>query len=418
VVIPEILSLSCPKRIAVFLPIQMPISNPLVHLTVTGKHSPIQDRLAKSRNKMLIPQLESKWSVVAGVLATAFVLTMMAAGARPLSAQTPPHAASNAPQSDSDVSHPVDRSQDQDQESTETLKVNVEVVQLFFNVKDKHGALIPHLNKTDFDIFEDSKQQTIKYFKAETDLPLTLGIMIDTSGSQLRVLDMEKEVGASFLENILRKKDEAFVISFDVDVNLMQDFTNSANKLRHALNEAKINTGGVGCSGGPIGPQGPIPCSSSGPRGTALYDAVYLASHDELSHEVGRKAMILLTDGEDQGSRLKIKDAIEAAQKADTICYVLLIEDKQFHYGYGEGEMKKLTQETGGRMIAVGNKVEKLRKAFDEIAEELRSQYDLGYTSSNANRDGGFRKVEVKPKQGDYKIQARSGYYAVGKGQE
>ncbi len=372
---------------------------------------------------MLIPQLESKWSVVAGVLATAFVLTMMAAGARPLSAQTPPHAASNAPQSDSDVSHPVDRSQDQDQESTETLKVNVEVVQLFFNVKDKHGALIPHLNKTDFDIFEDSKQQTIKYFKAETDLPLTLGIMIDTSGSQRYVLDMEKEVGASFLESILRNKDEAFVISFDVDVNLMQDFTNSAGKLRHALNEAKINTGGVGCSGGPIGPQGPIPCSASGMRGTALYDAVYLASHDMLSHEVGRKAMILLTDGEDEGSRLKIKDAIEAAQKSDAICYVLLIADRGF-YGYGgigysgDSAMRKLTQETGGRMIEVGNKVEKLRKAFDEIAEELRSQYNLGYTSSNANRDGGFRKVEIKPKQGDYKIQARSGYYAVGKGQE
>ena len=108
---------------------------------------------------------------------------------------------------------------------------------------------------------------------------------------------------------------------------------------------------------GPIGPQGPIPCSSTGPRGTALYDAVYLASHDELSHEVGRKAMILLTDGEDQGSRLKIKDAIEAAQKADAICYVLLIADRGF-YGFGgysgDSEMRKLTQETGGRMIEVG----------------------------------------------------------------
>jgi VWFA-related protein len=310
-----------------------------------------------------------------------------------------------------------DQAQSQTDDTTTTLKVNVEVVQLFFNVKDKHGALIPNLNKDNFDIFEDGKQQSIKYFKAESDLPLTLGILIDSSGSQQRVLDMEKEVGASFLENILRTKDEAFVISFDVDINLLQDFTNSVSRLRHALNEARINTGGVSCAGGPIGPQGPIPCSASGPRGTALYDAVYLASHDELSHEVGRKAMVLLTDGQDEGSKLKIKDAIEAAQKADAICYVLLIADRGF-YGFGGGysgdsEMKKLTQETGGRVIEVGNKIDKLRQAFDQIAQELRSQYNIGYTPTNTVRDGGFRKVEIKSKQGEYKIQSRSGYYAV-----
>jgi VWFA-related protein len=310
-----------------------------------------------------------------------------------------------------------DQAQSQTDDTTTTLKVNVEVVQLFFNVKDKHGALIPNLNKDNFDIFEDGKQQSIKYFKAESDLPLTLGILIDSSGSQQRVLDMEKEVGASFLENILRTKDEAFVISFDVDINLLQDFTNSVSRLRHALNEARINTGGVSCAGGPIGPQGPIPCSASGPRGTALYDAVYLASHDELSHEVGRKAMVLLTDGQDEGSKLKIKDAIEAAQKADAICYVLLIADRGF-YGFGGGysgdsEMKKLTQETGGRVIEVGNKIDKLRQAFDQIAQELRSQYNIGYTPTNTVRDGGFRKVEIKSKQAEYKIQSRSGYYAI-----
>jgi VWFA-related protein len=307
----------------------------------------------------------------------------------------------------------TDQSQDQ---SMETLKVNVDVVQLFFNVKDKHGALIPNLNKDNFQLFEDGHPQVIKYFKAESDLPLTLGILIDSSGSQQRVLEMEKEVGSSFLENILRQKDEAFIISFDVDITLLQDFTNSVSRLRHALNEAKINTGGVGCATGPMGPQGPIPCPSTGPRGTALYDAVYLASHDEFSHEVGRKAMILLTDGDDQGSRLKIRDAIEAAQKADTICYVLLIADRGF-YGFGgysgDAEMRKLTQETGGRVIEVGNKIEKLRKAFDQISEELRSQYNVGYVPSNNVRDGSFRKVEIKPKDSNYKVQARSGYYAT-----
>jgi len=168
-------------------------------------------------------------------------------------------------------------------------------VQLFFNVKDKHGALIPSLNKDNFDLLERRTGADHQVLQSRIDLPLTLGILIDSSGSQMRVLDMEKEVGGSFLETTLRGKDEAFVISFDVDINLLQDFTSSLSRLKHALNEAKINTGGVGCSGGPIGPQGPIPCSSTGPRGTALYDAVYLASHDEFSHEVGRKAMILLT---------------------------------------------------------------------------------------------------------------------------
>src|SRR5271167_1623394 len=358
------------------------------------------------------PCLATDWFTLTWfTLVTLFLLTTLSLAT---AAQNPPAPAPTSPA----VPSPNSKDQSQDQ-SLETLKINVEVVQLFFNVKDKHGALIPNLTKDNFDLFEDGKPQTIKYFKAESDLPLTIGMLIDSSGSQQRVLEMEKEVGGSFLESTLRPKDEAFVISFDVDITLLQDFTNSVSRLKRALNEAKINTGGVGCGGGPIGPQGPIPCSSTGPRGTALYDAVYLASHDELSHEVGRKAMVLLTDGEDEGSKLSIKDAIEAAQKADAICYVLLIADRAFYgmgggFGYnGDSEMKKLTQETGGRMIEVGNKVEKLRQAFDQISQELRSQYNAGYVPTNTTRDGSFRKVEIKPKQGDYKIQARSGYYAT-----
>jgi VWFA-related protein len=388
----------------------MPNRAALVHLTITAHYS-LQDRLAKSQEK-LMPNPVRKFRGFASALALALAVSFIAQNSMGQDS-TPSPSASQAPDSNS-------RAQSQDQ-SVETLKVNVEVVQLFFNVKDKRGALIPNLNKDNFDLFEDGKAQVIKYFKAESDLPLTLGILIDSSGSQMRVLDMEKEVGASFLENTLRPKDEAFVISFDVDINLLQDFTNSVSRLRHALNEAKINTGGVSCSGGPVGPQGPIPCSSTGPRGTALYDAVYLASHDEFSHEVGRKAMILLTDGEDQGSKLKIRDAIEAAQKADAICYVLLIADRGF-YGFGgysgDSEMRKLTLETGGRVIEVGNKIDKLRQAFDQISQELRSQYNIGYVPTNTVRDGSFRKVEIKPKQHDYKIQARSGYYATARHEE
>src|SRR3954451_3730088 len=145
-------------------------------------------------------------------------------------------------------------------QSVDTLKVNVDVVQLFFNVKDKKGGLIPNLAKDDFQISEDGKPQTIKYFTAESNLPLTLGILIDASGSQARVLDMEKEVGGNFLSEILREKDEAFVISFDVTVDLLQDFTNSVHRLKAAMNSAKINTGGGGGSIGGLG-GGPFPTS-------------------------------------------------------------------------------------------------------------------------------------------------------------
>jgi VWFA-related protein len=325
-----------------------------------------------------------------------------------------------AQQSASSPDHSQDqKSQDQDQDqSAATLKINVNVVQLFFNVKDKKGALIPSLTKDDFQILEDGKPQTIKYFAAESNLPLTLGILIDSSGSQARVLDMEKQVGGDFLSQILREKDLAFVLSFDVQAELLQDFTSSVHSLKAALNTARINTAG-GSGGGIPGLGGGTIPTIGAPKGTVLYDAVYLASHDELAQQVGRKAMILLTDGEDQGSQLKIKDAIEAAQKSDSIVYVLLCADRGFYGAFGgysgDSEMKKLTQETGGRVIEVGNKLDKLKAGFDQIATELRSQYNIGYSSTNAQLDGTFRKVEIHASNKDYKIQSRSGYYAVPK---
>jgi VWFA-related protein len=307
------------------------------------------------------------------------------------------------------------------EKSDETIRTNVNVVGVFFNVKDKHGALIPNQTKDDFEVSEDGKPQTIKYFTAESNLPLTLGIMIDTSGSQLRVLDMEKEVGGAFLKQILTDKDEAYVMDFDVESELVQDYTRDVHRLQAALNKVKINSGvSSGGSGIPGLGQGPVPVHNA--PGTVLYDAVYLSAHDMLSKEVGRKAMILLTDGEDEGSKLKIRDAIEAAQKADSIVYVLLCADRGGYYSAGmsysgEGEMRKLTEATGGRVINVGNKFDKMREAFDQIAAELRSQYNIGYTSTNTVMDGGYRKLEIKSKQG-YKIQTRAGYYATSRKKE
>ena len=329
-------------------------------------------------------------------------------------AQLPPPPVPRMPLPPPGTEQPKDETPPDDQ-PVKTFKVGVDVVQLFFNVKDKKGGLISDQTKDNFQLLEDGKPQTIKYFSANSDLPLTLGILIDTSLSQEAVLGAEQEVGGAFLKDVMREKDMAFVMSFDVRADLLQDFTNSNRELRAALNKARINTGGNAAASIPGIGSGPVPTANR-MKGTVLYDAVYLASHDELSQQVGRKAMILLTDGEDFGSQLKIRDAIEAAQKADSICYVLLVADRGFYagsgFGYtGAGEMEKLTKETGGRMIEVGSKIEKLREAFDQISRELRSQYSVGYTPTNPNRDGGFRKVEIRSTNG-YKVQARAGYYA------
>jgi VWFA-related protein len=305
------------------------------------------------------------------------------------------------------------QSQQQSDDNLQTFKAQVNVVNLFFNVKDKHGMLIPNLTKEDFQIFEDGKPQTIKYFSAESHEPLTLGIMIDTSASQTRVLDIEQQACAEFLHQVLNAKDLAFVINFDVDVDLDQDFTNNIRDLTRALNKMQIN---AGVGGGPPGlGGGPVPTT---PRGTLLYDAIYLGADEKLKNEVGRKAMIIFTDGEDQGSRLRVQDAIEAAQKADTICYVILIADRGFYGGFGysgDSDMRKLAEATGGRVIEVGNKQDKLRQAFDQIQNELRSQYNIGYSATNAKLDGTYRKIQVKAKGGDDKVQARQGYYAMAK---
>ncbi len=301
-----------------------------------------------------------------------------------------------------------------DQEQAPTFKVDVNVVNLYFNVKDKHGALIPDLKKEDFQVTEDGTPQKIKYYSTDSQQPLTLGILIDCSGSQQRVLPMTQEIGSQFVKEVIRPKDEAFVISFDIQVELLQDFTNDTPRLQRALHKTRINTGG-GSYGVPGIGQGPVPVQD--PKGTLLYDAIYLASDEKLKQEVGRKALIILTDGEDQGSRTKLREAIEAAQKSDAIVYVIFEADRSGNFGfsgYGKGEMKRIAEETGGRVVDVGDNPKKLKEAFDQISNELRSQYYIGYTPSNQKKDGSYRKVEVKPVNKDFKIQARKGYYAPG----
>src|SRR5271155_1321118 len=315
------------------------------------------------------------------------------------------------------VSNAPDTTKQDDALPTTTLKVNVNLVSNYFSVRDKHNGLVSTLTKQDCTIFEDKVPQTIKNWGAETDQPLTLGILINPSGTQQTVLPLEQETGGAFLKRVLRSKDEAFLVSFDVDVDLLEDYTSNANQLARAMNKAEINTaGGNGAGGVPGIGQGPVPTQGA-PKGTLLYDAVYLAANDKLRSENGRKAMILLTDGGDQGSRKKLADAIEAAQKANSIIYVLLIADRGFYpmsFGYnGPSEMKRLAEQTGGRMIDVGNNGTKMEAAFKQIEDELRTQYVASYTPTNDKLDGSYRKLDVECKGDALKVQSRKGYYAV-----
>jgi VWFA-related protein len=302
----------------------------------------------------------------------------------------------------------------------ETLHVTSTLVSEYFTVRDKHNALIPTLTKSDCTVWEDKLQQKMTSFVAEANQPLTLGILIDTSGSQQYVLPLEQQSASAFLKRILRPKDEAFLLSFDVGVNLEQDFTNNTRELDRAISKVQINTAGGGGSAGVPGiGQGPVPTIGQ-PKGTVLYDAVYLSSNDKMRSETGRKALILLTDGEDEGSDTKPRAALAAAQNANAIIYVILIEDPQFD-GFGSGytgalQMARLTEATGGRVINVGHNGKKLEDAFDQIEEELRTQYVVQYVPANRNMDGSFRKVDVfckDPSEG-LKVQARKGYFAIG----
>ncbi len=289
---------------------------------------------------------------------------------------------------------------------------------LFFTVKDKSGTLVPHLTRDECSVTEDKTPQTFKSFVAETDMPLTLGILLDTSGSQQRLLPLEQQAGSQFLEQVLRKQDEAFLAEFDVNVDLLQDFTNSPHLLARAMDKAQINTAGGNGGGIPGLGGGPVPISD--PKGTVLYDAIYEASNNKLNQESGRKALIILTDGEDEGSDHKIGEAIGAAEKNNVIVYVILIADRAMYWSQGEGyygysPAKKISDETGGRLIDVGNNGAKLQAAFEEIESELRTQYVASYTPSNSKQDGTFRHIglECKGDNGDnLKVQVRKGYYA------
>jgi VWFA-related protein len=301
-----------------------------------------------------------------------------------------------------------------DADQPATIKVDVNIVNILASVRDKRGGLVANLEKQDFTVLEDGKPQEIRYFTKETDLPLTIGLLVDVSGSQRNLIDIERNAASQFFSQVLRKKDEAFLISFGEESELLQDYTGSAKLLTEGLKGLRVSSGVGG-----IGP-GPVP-TAGGPRGTVLYDAVYLAANEKLKTEVGRKVIVVITDGVDQGSRLRIEKAVEAAQKSDAVIYCIDYSDPSA-YGGGFGminlggggggsAMHKMSDETGGRVYKVDRK-HSLDQVFKELQDEMRSQYSIGYTPTNDRKDGSYRKLEVKLANKDLKAQARKGYYA------
>ena len=296
----------------------------------------------------------------------------------------------------------------------EPIRVDVNLVSVLASVRGKGGALISNLQKDDFKIYEDGKEQQIKNFTRETDLPLTIGLLVDTSVSQERLIDAEQRAASQFFSKVLRPKDQAFLIQFGAEAELLQDLTNSARILQQGLKQLRLSA--------PVGGlhPGPVPTMQN-QAGTILYDAVYLAVNDELKHEVGRKALVLITDGVDTGSKITRDKAIEAAQKGDAIIYSIDYQDRGAYGGGfgnisfgggGEGELRRMSSETGGQVFHV-DRNHSLDDIFREIQDEMRSQYAITYQPPNSKRDGSYHKIDIKLANKDYKAQARKGYYAI-----
>ena len=244
----------------------------------------------------------------------------------------------------------------------DTLKVSVDLVNVQFSLVDRRGRFVPGLRAQDFVVEEDGKRQRIQYFAHENELPLTIGILIDTSPSVRPVFDEEKVTAVSFLESILRPEDLALVIGFDRSVTLVQDYTENTRLLKTAIDELEI--------GG----------------GTSIYDAVYLVCKEKLAQEAGRKAIVLISDGEDTTSKIKFTEALIAAHRSDAVIYSISNGGRGFFdrggRGGDAGTLRKFSEETGGSTFFVDRR-NGFRKIFDQIAQELRTQYSLGYISTN-----------------------------------
>ena len=341
-----------------------------------------------------------------------------------------------------------------------TYKSHVKVVEVPATVRDKHKQIVRNLNKDDFVLDEDGRPQTIRYFNEDPNVALNLGLLVDTSYSQRRVLEDERHASFVFLNQMLHDKNLAFILHFDKQVELLQDFTGAREKLDAALDALQIaqptedrgsTSGGQSDpNGGQGSPRGGSPGGWPGGGGgwpgghrrggggwghpgghggfhgggTQLYDAVFLASDELMKKQPGRKALIVLSDGVDHGSKTSLDHAIESAQRADTMVYSILFKDEEHEGGFGgrhggypqeqrpDGKkvLERISKETGGRLFEVSKK-QPVDQIYTQIADELRFQYELGYTPDR-NDLSGYHKIHLATKQKDLEVQARDGYYA------
>ena len=333
-------------------------------------------------------------------------------------------------------------------EGPTTVSVNVKVVNVLATVRDKHGKILSNLNKDDFTLAEDAHPVAIQYFSRETDLPLTLGLLVDTSMSQRSVLDQERSASKSFVDKVLREKDTAFLIHFDREVELLQDLTSSRAKLEEALESlhtpSPYEQDNSQDAGGQAG--GDDPRRGGGRErgmhrgGTTLYDSIYLAADELMKKQQGRKAVVVLSDGVDRGSKESLESAIESAQRSDTIVYSVFFKGEEpfgnhrsFSYPgrggpmggggrnggsgrYPEEErvdgkkiLERISKETGGRMFEATKK-QSLEQIYSSIEEELRNQYNLGFTPAKSD-SAGYHKLTLTAKPKDTEVQAREGFY-------
>jgi VWFA-related protein len=282
------------------------------------------------------------------------------------------------------------------------FSTDVKVVNVLATVRNKKGSLVGDLTQDDFSLLEDGRPQTIRYFARESDLPLTLGLMIDTSGSQRRVLDAERGASVRFLDQVVREnKDKIFIIQFDSNVQLRQALTSSVGKLDDALAYVDSETNSQ--------------LRVQGGGRTLLYDAVVEASDKQMSKLTGRKALIVLSDGVDFGSTAALMDAVEAAQRADTLIYSILYSDPGAYglFGGGEGTraLGRMSNESGGGFFEVSKK-QPVDQLFSILQEELRNQYNLGYVSDKPVAVSEFRTIRLTSKQKGLVVQARHQYWA------
>jgi VWFA-related protein len=315
---------------------------------------------------------------------------------------------------------PTPQREEVPRESDEVVRVETNLTSIFFTAADSNKRFISNMKKEDIQVLEDGQLQEIFTFQTNIDLPLSMAILIDTSRSEERTLPDEKAAARAFVEAVMRPdRDEAAIVSFTGEVTLEQGFTGNLDRLRRAIDRVEFvpPSGYIG-GGVVVGSTPPISDTNQILAGsTAIWDAVWASSNDLLavSADHTRRAIILLTDGEDTISQVKMHEAIEQAQKADALIYAIGIGDS-YQGGVDEGSLKKITAQTGGRAYFPHSESE-LRSAFAQIQRDLREQYLIAYSPSNKTRDGSYRRIQIEIvdpelRKQKLKLNYRPGYFA------